>query len=780
MPLKLTEKQLSRHRRDLGLDHVSSSSLRKSDLAFTASDATAKGPSSPTKRSPRLSEQQSDVATARALFIFGCLIGHEVEAVLRDGSRYRGVLYTAVPEEGVVLRFAESVGAPSSAPAKSPVNHSGAFAPFLVVRRGDLLSLHAKGVSFRAACGARERSPRAAHSSASSGAVATDLEISGSGSEVAPRVRDLVAWSDDKTVPDASDPSQRSSGELGRRTGRESPLESLDRYPRTKWDQFLENERKFGVRTTYTEEHYTTKLDVGRFTEADVARAARLAAEIESKAAENPHVAEERGQLVPIACDANEDDEELRYGAVVRAPERSPDDSKAASELENALLAPNSGASATPVESAVNAADHEHGWRPAASCVARDSSVEPGPGPRRNISSASLSRNSSSEYLLDHYDVEHKRVLHRLSNRQRVEDNRAGTGVYAGSGSTSPALGAGSERASPVVLTTPGASVGAVSTGAVALGRDVASLNLELSVPQVRDEVARKMSEFKAQQYQLGYESERSRERETDSFRRFSAEIERKTSSGNLRSMIRAGSGTSLAGTENSFAVEAPSEESERDTGQLHNWSEKSGSQQSSSPNRKALDPNAKEFHLRAEAKEFVPAQNVVDPGPYAHQRFSAMSPATPHRGRSGRPRFRGMGAPPREDTFVLPSGGVYYSPGMGAVYPPMQPYASPYFFPYGPQPVVPPSGFAPMSLQSMPSYSQMPQTPMQIYPNQFASPADFGTMTENVITSASRQESSAINEGSFQERPTLTNTEENRGLKSESHVQGSRQTSRY
>jgi PAB1-binding protein PBP1 len=63
------------------------------------------------------------------------------------------------------------------------------------------------------------------------------------------------------------------------------------------WDQFAENERRFGIKTDYDENIYTTTIDKNhpqykqRMAEAD-----KKAKEIINKAAFNSHVAEERVQ----------------------------------------------------------------------------------------------------------------------------------------------------------------------------------------------------------------------------------------------------------------------------------------------------------------------------------------------------------------------------------------------------------------------------------------------------------------------------------------------------
>ena len=69
------------------------------------------------------------------------------------------------------------------------------------------------------------------------------------------------------------------------------------------WDQFQANEKRFGLRTDYDENIYTTRIDKSnpRYRQQE-AEAARIAREIEGTSVDNPHVREERGLR-------NEDDE---------------------------------------------------------------------------------------------------------------------------------------------------------------------------------------------------------------------------------------------------------------------------------------------------------------------------------------------------------------------------------------------------------------------------------------------------------------------------------------
>lgn len=98
----------------------------------------------------------------------------------------------------------------------------------------------------------------------------------------------------------------------------EGGLEDMDPRTGRGWDQFALNEARFGVKTDYKEELYTTELDYSK-SKISVEEANRIAAEIEkgSSSTTNIHLLEERG------IDVADVDEEARYGAVMRdAPRR--------------------------------------------------------------------------------------------------------------------------------------------------------------------------------------------------------------------------------------------------------------------------------------------------------------------------------------------------------------------------------------------------------------------------------------------------------------------------
>ena len=72
------------------------------------------------------------------------------------------------------------------------------------------------------------------------------------------------------------------------------------------WDQFAANQEKFGVKTSYDENLYTTKLDKDKIDQAKIKHAERIAREIEGQTTTNIHLAEERNQK--LALDFDEED----------------------------------------------------------------------------------------------------------------------------------------------------------------------------------------------------------------------------------------------------------------------------------------------------------------------------------------------------------------------------------------------------------------------------------------------------------------------------------------
>ncbi|KAF8206468.1 hypothetical protein K438DRAFT_1669336 [Mycena galopus ATCC 62051] len=130
----------------------------------------------------------------------------------------------------------------------------------------------------------------------------TDTDISQK--KPAPRERELQAWQPSTDV--GLNPQSGGGG---------GDDETFGAASKGQWDQFNVNEKLFGVKTSFDEDAYTTKLDRSAPDfKAREREAQRLANEIIGAGTNNPHIAEERNQNVDDSG-ANEED---KYGAVVR------------------------------------------------------------------------------------------------------------------------------------------------------------------------------------------------------------------------------------------------------------------------------------------------------------------------------------------------------------------------------------------------------------------------------------------------------------------------------
>ncbi|KAA8493944.1 PAB1-binding protein 1 [Porphyridium purpureum] len=248
----------------------------------------------------------------RMTFLISCLVGCIVDIEVLSGCAFRGVLHTASLQNtdlGVVLRNAVKI---------KPVDEGTpgeklTYYPVLVIEGKNFVSLRAVDVSLDGhiyksrGTLPEEASPSSPVPERANGEkFATDTQISAKRIGVAGRK--LEKFDHFEGAP-GSDAARSIPADVGG---------SLDDDPRGKngivWDQFAENERRFGVKTDFKEELYTTKLDrtAQDFKERE-AMARKLASEIEGKTSKNIHVMEERGQAL-----GKDYDEEALYGAVIR------------------------------------------------------------------------------------------------------------------------------------------------------------------------------------------------------------------------------------------------------------------------------------------------------------------------------------------------------------------------------------------------------------------------------------------------------------------------------
>ncbi|KAH6826634.1 hypothetical protein C2S53_014891 [Perilla frutescens var. hirtella] len=242
----------------------------------------------------------------RLIYLTTCLIGLQVEVQVLDGSVYSGIFHAInVDDYGVILKMAYSVknGSQgqkniSDSPAKSPSRT-------LIIPATDLVQVIAKDVPVTRDGFTNELQ----HEKQSE--LMTDSCISQS--RHVELGRELERW-----VPDEDDPGC-------------PELDNIFDGPWNRgWDQFEVNKTLFGVKSTFDEELYTTKLDRGPQMRELEREALRIAREIEGEQTLDLHLAEERG----IQLDGNiEMDEESRFSSVYRG-----NDDSGYNEIEHTIL----------------------------------------------------------------------------------------------------------------------------------------------------------------------------------------------------------------------------------------------------------------------------------------------------------------------------------------------------------------------------------------------------------------------------------------------------------
>eukprot|EP01127_Copromyxa_protea_P004393 TRINITY_DN14258_c0_g1_i1.p1 TRINITY_DN14258_c0_g1~~TRINITY_DN14258_c0_g1_i1.p1 ORF type:complete len:466 (+),score=101.52 TRINITY_DN14258_c0_g1_i1:33-1430(+) len=200
------------------------------------------------------------------------LIGQFVTVRVQKGTVYSGVFHEVkeTPKGADFhLRMAKDVADVLMVPAAEMVIHWDDFVELSAVH----VETHLRNSAFQ-----------------------IDSEISGAQLQE----RELTAWNGDDADAD----------EVGL-------LASLDGDMGDDWDQFAVNSNKFGVKSTYDEEMYTTKLDKdSSFYKERLNTATKLAQDIQKQTTKNIHLQEERTGLI-LSQDQDVDEESL-YSSVLR------------------------------------------------------------------------------------------------------------------------------------------------------------------------------------------------------------------------------------------------------------------------------------------------------------------------------------------------------------------------------------------------------------------------------------------------------------------------------
>ncbi|KAK8946030.1 hypothetical protein KSP40_PGU009776 [Platanthera guangdongensis] len=226
----------------------------------------------------------------RLLYVSSCLIGLHVEVHVKNGSVFSGIFCSVNAKDfGIVLKMAQIIKDGSIRGQKGTPETLKRPQTVIIPPR-ELVQIIAKDVPLTSeefsSANAREGKKEFMIDSVISRSHSVDVE------------RELERW-----TPDADDP--------------ECPeLDNIfDGTWNRNWDQFETNEALFGVKSTFNEEIYTTKLMRGPQTRDLEREASRIAREIEGEETYDLHLAEERGMQFHEGFDI---DEENRYSAVYR------------------------------------------------------------------------------------------------------------------------------------------------------------------------------------------------------------------------------------------------------------------------------------------------------------------------------------------------------------------------------------------------------------------------------------------------------------------------------
>ncbi|XWS16189.1 hypothetical protein CRYUN_Cryun34aG0063700 [Craigia yunnanensis] len=236
----------------------------------------------------------------RLVYLTTCLIGHLVEVHVKNGSIYTGIFHATDAEKdfGIILKMARLVKDGTLRGHKTITDFvSKAPSKILIIPAKELVQVIAKDVAVTMGGFASELQHEKHQE------ILIDSVISQS--RYVEVVRELERW-----VPDKDDPQC-------------PELENIFDGPWNRnWDQFDTNQKLFGVKSTFNEELYTTKLEKGPQMRKLEKEAMRIAKEIEGEETQDLHLAEERGFDLHDNFDI---DEEMRFSSVYRG--RGVDDS---------------------------------------------------------------------------------------------------------------------------------------------------------------------------------------------------------------------------------------------------------------------------------------------------------------------------------------------------------------------------------------------------------------------------------------------------------------------
>ncbi|KVI05866.1 LsmAD domain-containing protein [Cynara cardunculus var. scolymus] len=249
----------------------------------------------------------------RLVYLTTCLIGHQVEVQVTDGSVFSGIFHATNAEDdfGIILKMACMTKSSSSQVQKN-ISDSANKAPSktLIIPANDLVQIVAKSVPVTRDWLTNELQHEKPQD------IMIDSLISRS--RHVELERELEPW-----IPDDDNIE---CPELDN---------TFDRHWNRGWDQFETNAALFGVKSTFNEELYTTKLDRGPQMRELEKEALRIAKEIEGEDTQDLHLAEVNVLLLDFPLPSLDQergihfhnsfdlDEETKYSSVLRGVDDS-------------------------------------------------------------------------------------------------------------------------------------------------------------------------------------------------------------------------------------------------------------------------------------------------------------------------------------------------------------------------------------------------------------------------------------------------------------------------
>lgn len=233
----------------------------------------------------------------RLFYTTACLIGLQVEVQVLDGSVFSGILHATNADKDfdIVLKMARLIKDGSRGQKSISESLSKPTSKTFIIPAKELVQVTSKGVHLTQDDVKFEYQLERQHE------LMTDSCISQS--QNVETERELERWVPDDDTPECPE------------------LENIfDGHWNRGWNQFEVNETLFGVKSTFNEELYTTKLERGPQMRDLEREALRIAREIQGEETHDLHLAEERG----VQLHGNlEIDEETLYSSVFRGVDDS-------------------------------------------------------------------------------------------------------------------------------------------------------------------------------------------------------------------------------------------------------------------------------------------------------------------------------------------------------------------------------------------------------------------------------------------------------------------------